>query len=340
MKSFFGLVGNPPYHKTLKGTSGRPIYNLFVDAAYQVAEKAELVTPARFLTKAGKTPKGWTERMLADSHLKVLFYEPERKAVFPGVYLNGGVAVTYRDTKREFTRIGLLPRSNELCSLLERIRPHLEGGCLAELIYPQNRFILEALYRDYPQYRALISSAGREQRIVSSAFNKLDVFCSLKRNAEDLQIVGLGEKGRRVCRWIDRRYIKDNGNLYAYKVILPKAYGSGEWGQVIGLPLIIPPGCGYTQTFMGFGCCRTHQEAEPLLKYLKSKFARACLSILKVTQDNNSAKWRCVPRPDLTSASDIDWQSDISDLDEQLYAKYDLERHEIDFIESHIDRME
>lgn len=48
-------IGNPPYQETQEGTSDNPIYNCFMDVAYEIAEKVELITPARFLFDAGKT---------------------------------------------------------------------------------------------------------------------------------------------------------------------------------------------------------------------------------------------------------------------------------------------
>ena len=50
------VIGNPPYQETQEGTSDNPIYNCFMDAAYEIAEKVELITPARFLFDAVKTP--------------------------------------------------------------------------------------------------------------------------------------------------------------------------------------------------------------------------------------------------------------------------------------------
>ena len=60
------VIGNPPYQESLEGTSDRPIYNYFMDLSYEIADKSILITPARFLFNAGKTPKAWNRKMLAD----------------------------------------------------------------------------------------------------------------------------------------------------------------------------------------------------------------------------------------------------------------------------------
>ena len=75
------------------------------------------------------------------------------------------------------------------------------------------------------------------------------------------------------------------------------------------------------------------------MKYVKTKFARVMLGILKITQDNNRDTWRMVPLQDFTSASDIDWTKSIPEIDQQLYKKYGLDAKEIEFIETHAKEM-
>ena len=73
--------------------------------------------------------------------------------------------------------------------------------------------------------------------------------------------------------------------------------------------------------------------------YIKSKFLRAMLSILKVTQNGNRGVWKMIPLQNFTSSSDIDWSQSIAEIDRQLYAKYGLSAEEIAFIESHVKEM-
>lgn len=72
------------------------------------------------------------------------------------------------------------------------------------------------------------------------------------------------------------------------------------------------------------------------MKYIKTKFCRALLGVLKITQDNTQSKWACVPLQDFTADSDIDWSKSIPEIDQQLYKKYDLNEEEINFIETHV----
>jgi len=122
-------------------------------------------------------------------------------------------------------------------------------------------------------------------------------------------------------------------------VILPSANGSGAIGEVLSTPLIGEPLIGYTQSFIGIGAFNMPEEAEAAMKYVKSKFARTMLGILKITQHNPPEKWKYVPLQDFTANSDIDWSQSVAEIDRQLYAKYRLDETEINFIETHVKEM-
>ncbi len=89
-KLFDYVIGNPPYQEDTKDTSDKPVYNLFMDGAFEVSDKVEMITPARFLFNAGKTPKSWNRKMLSDEHFKVLHYEQNSSEVFPSTDIKGG----------------------------------------------------------------------------------------------------------------------------------------------------------------------------------------------------------------------------------------------------------
>ena len=102
----------------------------------------------------------------------------------------------------------------------------------------------------------------------------------------------------------------------------------------VGEPLI-----GSTETFISVGCFETQAEAEACLKYVKTKFARAMLGILKITAHVTPEKWTYVPLQDFTAGSDIDWGKSVAEIDRQLYKKYGLSEDEVAFIESKVKEM-
>ena len=121
--------------------------------------------------------------------------------------------------------------------------------------------------------------------------------------------------------------------------MVPTSNGSGALGEVLSTPLIGEPLIGFTETFISIGLVDTREEAEAILKYVKSKFARTMLGILKITQSNTRKTWRMVPLQDFTSQSDIDWSQSVAEIDRQLYEKYGLADNEIEFIETHVKEM-
>ena len=95
----------------------------------------------------------------------------------------------------------------------------------------------------------------------------------------------------------------------------------------------------YTQTFIAIGKFDSISEVKNVQKYVKTKFARAMLGVLKITQDCPGPKWAYVPLQDFTPRSDIDWLKSIHEIDLQLYRKYGLNVEEINFIEENVKEM-
>lgn len=181
----------------------------------------------------------------------------------------------------------------------------------------------------------MIGSDGKDKRLRNNIFEKIDAFSELKKTDCDLEIKGL-INNKRVSRYIERDVLDlDHENLFKWKVLVPRANGSGALGEVLSTPLI-----GHTQSFISIGAFDTEEEANAAMKYVKSKFARTMLGILKITQDNPPEKWKYVPLQDFTSNSDIDWSKSIPEIDQQLYKKYGLSPEEIKFIEIHVKEME
>ena len=334
------VIGNPPYQEETKDTSDKPIYNYFMDNAYKIADKVCFITPARFLFNAGKTPKKWNAKMLSDDHLKVAFYEQNSQKVFKGTDIKGGVAITYRDTAKVFGKIGTFTHFEELNSILRKVVNNEGFSSIDEIYFGQERFNLDVLYLKHPEGRKIVGSDGREKRLTSSIFGQLEeVFSENRKNDNDLKIIGV-MKNKRKWRYIAPEYIEEHPNLQKFKVILPGSNGSGAIGEVLSTPLVGEPLVGHTQTFISFGAFEMREEAENLMKYIKSKFARTMLGTLKTTQSNKKDTWRYVPLQNFTPQSDIDWSKSIAEIDQQLYKKYGLNEKEIAFIETKVRAME
>lgn len=333
------IIGNPPYQEEIIGTSDGSLYDKFMEGSYGVADVVELITPARFLFVRGKAKK-WARERLNDPHFKVIKYWKDDREVFPGTEIKGGVAITYRDARKNFGAIGTFSGNPVLDGILRKVSKATSETSLDDMIYVQTKWNLSALFADHPECRMQLGSGGKERRMTSSIFTTVDIFDE-EENDHDVQIVGRVDNSHRGIRYIDSKYIDEkDSNLNYYKVIIAKANGSGKFGEKLSSPIIGKPMCGYTQSFISFGAFPHVEEAESLMKYIKTKFTRALLSTIKATQDNNKGTWVNVPMQNFTSSSDIDWSKSISEIDQQLYKKYGLSQDEIDFIESHAEEMD
>ena len=340
-KLFDFVIGNPPYQETLQNTSDKPVYNNFMDAVYQVADSVELITPARFLFDAGKTPKAWNEKMLSDPNLKVLSYEEDSSKVFQNTDIKGGVAITYHDTRRKFGPIEHFTPYKELNMILSKVRQANGFKSIMNIVVTSFAYhYTQKLHDDFPKAASQLSN-GHAYDIKSNAFDKLpQVFFTSKPEDENEYVSILGrQNNERTYKYIRRDYVNNVPNLDKYKLFIPKANGTGEFGEVLTLPEICEPGVGATESFVGIGLCDTLDEANNLMKYIKTKFLRAMLGIVKITQDLTPSKWEYVPLQDFTSNSDIDWSKSVHEIDLQLYRKYGLDEKEIAFIESHVKEM-
>lgn len=327
---------NPPYQESVEN-NGRtnPVYNLFMDGAYQVADVVEVITPARFLFNAGQTPKAWNEKMLNDEHFKVLEYEPDGEKIFQNADIKGGVAITIRSQKTVYGKIGTFTAYPELNSILRKATKDNQSF-LSDITAGAVPYrYTDLVKKDHPE---AVEDIGKSFDLRSNALDKMHgiLFSNTKPQdgQEYVRIFGLKDR-KRTYEWIRKDYIVGPSNFDKYKVLIPKSNGSGSLGEVLSTPIVEEPYVGHTQTFISMGGYKTYEEAENLLKYIKTKFCRILLGIAKITQDNSKATWKYVPVQNFKYDSDIDWSKSITEIDKQLYQKYQLSDGEIRFIESH-----
>lgn len=337
------VIGNPPYQDETIGendTYAPPIYNLFMDAVYKIGEKVELIHPARFLFNAGSTPKYWNKKMLQDPHFKVMYYEANSGNIFPNTDIKGGIAISYSDRQKNFGAIGTFTPYDELNGILTKVRHESFKSFSTIIVTSYAYHFLERLYEDFPESKSSLSK-GHEYDLKSNVFEKMpEVFYEDKPDDGRLHIRILGRlNNERHYKYIREEYINNVDNLHWYKVFLPGATGTGQFGETIAAPFVGLPGDGSTETFLSIGKFETQAEADNVIKYIKCKFTRAMFGILKRTQANTPGKWAMVPLQDFTPTSDIDWSKSVAEIDRQLYAKYGLDEKEIEFIETHVKEM-
>ena len=338
-------IGNPPYQDEAVGdnkTFAPPIYNVFMDETFKVCNKVELIHPARFLFNAGSTPKQWNKKMLNNKHFKVIHYEGDASKVFSNTEIKGGVAITYFDADKDFGTIDTFTPYDELHSIMKKVVTRSDFKPFSSIVFPRSVCRLtEKLHEDFPTAESRISK-GHKFDVSSNIFDILDdVFLdSIPQDGHEyLKILGRSEN-QRVYKYIRNDYIRNTENLDKYKVFLPNVGGTGRLGEVLSTPEIGAPNEISTETFISIGAFVSEEEAKSVVKYVKGKFARALLGILKVTHHKAPAVWEKVPLQNFSVSSDIDWTQPIASIDRQLYRKYGLDENEISFIEKNVKEMD
>lgn len=225
---------------------------------------------------------------------------------------------------------------------MRKVKNREDFESLSSIVVTRTAYRLtDKMHEDHPDAVGQLSK-GHAYDMSTNIFDRLpDIFFDEEPQdgAEYIKILGRKDN-ERAYKYIRKDYVNEVVNLKKWKIFVPKSNGSGALGEVLATPLIGRPLIGNTESFISIGVCETQDEAVAVLKYIKTKFARCMLGVLKVTQDNPPDKWGYVPLQDFTSSFDIDWSAEIQDIDKQLYEKYGLDESEIKFIESHVKEME
>ena len=313
---------------------------MFYNVAFKLADIVSLISPARFLFNAGQTPNDWNAKMSNDNHIKVVKYFADSKDVFDTVVIKGGVSIILRNQNCNYGKIGKFTANN----IIEKIinNPSLNGcSAFSKIVYPKSNYgLTNELYQDYPDLKERLTE-GNTNILDANIFDKMpEVFIeNCPGEVEDYIKVYGRYNSKRVYRFIEKKYIKPNIHLDKYKIFLPGANGTGQMGEKLSKPEVGNPFECHTQTFMSIGSFDDKVLAINCLKYIMTKFARCLLGTLKITHNTPRETWSNIPLQDFTTNSDINWEKSISDIDAQLYKKYNLGKDEVDFIESKIKPM-
>ena len=333
MLKFDAVVGNPPYQEDDGGfaSSASPVYNIFVDAAIALRPRfVTLITPSRWFV-GGKGLDDFRSRLLADHHLSLLvdfplLYEPFSNVKIRGgisyflwdsgyngpctvTTMEGGKAVGKSDT-RFLDEFDVLVRRNEAVPILRKVHARkettIEGGISSSKPFGLRTF-----------FKGADSATG-----ISNAIKLY---------------------GNQKITWIDRSVVTTNAKwIDEWKVLMTAVQGTSSAVETrfLSNPIVAGPGTACTETYIVAGHFASKSRATNLANYLRTRFVRFLVSLRKATQHATRDVYAFVPIQDFASSSDIDWSRPVSEIDNQLYAKYDITKSEQKFIESMIKPME
>lgn len=317
------IMGNPPYQLSDGGfdKSASPIYHLFIEQAIKLKPRyLTMIVPARWYS-GGKGLDEFRERMLNDQRISQIHDFPETSDCFPGLNIRGGVCYFLWDKEHKgdckvFNYKGGLLNSSS--------RPLLESGSDVFIRYNEAVGILRKIQeKKEPSFMKMVSS-----RKPFGLPTNFDDFSKNRNVTHDVHLYRFGDNG-----WIKRSQVPSKNEwIDRYKVIVPKASPGGDSypHQVLGWPIISEPGSCCTETYIVIGPAKTKKEAENISSYLRTRFARFLILLIKNTQDVPKKVYGFVPMQDFTKP----W------TDEDLFKKYDISESEIEFIDTMVRPME
>lgn len=336
MLKFDAIIGNPPYNYET-GRRKIPIYQYFIMASKDIGNIASFITPDGFV-KGGQQLEPLREWIQKNKNLKYVEFHKEQ--LFPTAAVDA--AITLFDFKSEFEmpvkkiydQEGLVydgfldwqyrdvvveEKKYEILNTFERIKKNFDSDM--SMIIPgrapfglntkcykenKNKFSLEAT-KD-KKIKILVGEDGNDFYYI----NPKDDF-SYKDSDGRIEIVKLNNSDR-------------------WKMVFPKA---GKINDRLLKTRILNPGTIFTDKYLCI-FTNTKDEALNVEKYFNTKFYRAGLGS-KMTSWILYRKWHSnIPQQDFTNNSDINWNSNLSEIDKQLFEKYKLSNEEIRTIEEYI----
>lgn len=340
--NFDVVLGNPPYHETISSATdndslGKQLFPWFVMCSTQIASKfTSMITPSRWFTGDAQDKSFVKLRhyMQENNHIKKIANYKDEKEVFDGVEIKGGISYFLYEQSHngqvEFVNISKGIRDAQVRNLFE---DGLDIIISDSVDYP---LICKVKTEDFIPLTTITTGRNAFGIIgkpsVVKSVSKKEHFpgaCELRCKANEI-------------RWINPDAATKNKDIFEkYKVYISKSAGNpNSDAKVIGYPYVGGPQSACTDSLFPIGKFDTLEEAENLAKYMKTKFLRYMVSILKTSQNVTQIVYGFVPMQDFTASADIDWNKTIEEIDAQLYSKYGFTQEEIDHIESTIKPVE
>ncbi len=317
------IIGNPPYQLSDGGAqaSATPIYQNFILQAKKLNPRyLSMIVPARWYS-GGKGLDEFREEMLRDSRLSEIHDYPDTNDCFRGLNIRGGVCYFLWD--REHTgNCKITNYSNGLS--VSATRPLLEKN--AEVFIRFNNAV-SILRKVQAQNEASFSNVVSSRKPFGFATNFTEFNANSSAN-KNIALYRFGKMG-----YVATTQVEKNKNwLGKYKVIVPySSPGDDSYPHLIlSKPIISEPSSCCTETYLVVGPFENRQQCLNVSNYMRTKFLRFLVLLLKPTQHVTQKTYGFVPMQDFSEL----WS------DERLYEKYGITTEEQSFIDSLIRPMD
>ena len=345
MIKFEAVVGNPPYQEVISSNKSnkslsKQLFPFFIKMTIMLnSTYVALITPSRWFT--GDAQDGsfikLRDFIKSNNHIKTIKNYPIASNVFPDVFIAGGVNYYLYD-KNYSGKVDFSVCTDN--KIVTQIRNLFEEGLDIIVSSSENYAMIQKL-RDSKFVSLTTITKGR------------DAFGITGKNANNISSVSAFENAYELrcaheeIRYVSKDKITKNIDIAdKWKIFISKGnggagtLGDGKPVAILGKPYIGKAQSVCTDSLIPIGAFDTKKEAINLQKYIKTKFVRYMVGILKVSQNVYQNVYQFVPLQDFTDKSDIDWSKSVAEIDQQLYKKYNLDDSEIAFVESMIKPME
>ena len=342
---FDAVVGNPPYQETISNNDSnrslsKQLFPEFIKLTVKLNPKySSLITPSRWFTGEAQDGSFISLRKFVKehNHFVSIYNYSIASNVFNNVWIAGGVNYYLYDRdysgKVDFYTCNNIKKEKQTRDLFEEgldiVINSGENYAILQKVRKENFVSLTTITKG----RDAFGITGKNAKSVSEAIF-FDGAYELRCAHEEI-------------RYVKKDIITKNIDIAnKWKVFISKGNGgAGTLGDekqvaILGKPYLGKAKSVCTDSLIPIGCFDTETEALNLQKYIKTKFLRYIVGILKVSQNVYQNVYQFVPLQDFTEKSDIDWSKSVAEIDQQLYKKYNLSDEEIAFIDSMIKPME